>query len=72
MFPSEYAVEIETVNCGRVSLFAFEDKVSAANNLVKVEEVGANGSGVLVRLPSVPFEITSRIVRVSPDSVVRQ
>ena len=36
MFPGEYAVEMETSEAGKISLFAPEDKVKADQNLVRV------------------------------------
>jgi len=72
MLPGEYAVEMETSEAGRISLFAPAYKVRADQNLVSVEILqDSNGGGVLVRLPAPPFEITSRIVRVPRNDVVR-
>lgn len=72
MLPGEYAVEMETSDAGRISLFAPEDKVKADENLVRVEMLqDSNGGGVLVSLPSPAFEISSRTVRVPQGNVVR-
>jgi len=71
MLPGEYAVEIDTVDLGRISLFAPEDKVEVEENLMRVQRLhDGNGSGVLVRLPAQPFEISFQNVRVPQDSVV--
>jgi hypothetical protein len=72
MLPGEYAVEMDTSEAGRISLFAPEDKVRRDQNLVRVDVVqDNNGGGVLVYLPAAPFEISSRTVRVPQSSVVR-
>jgi len=71
MLPGEYAVEIDTVDLGRISLFAPEDKVEVEENLMRVQRLhDGNGSGVLVRLPAQPFEVSSQNVRVPQDSLV--
>ncbi len=71
MLSGEYAVEMETT-AGRISLFAPEDKVNTDRELVLVDVVqDNNGGGVLVYLPATPFEISSRIVRVPQNTVVR-
>ena len=58
MFPGEYAVEMETSEAGRISLFAPEDKVKADQSLVRVEVLqDNNGGGVIVCLPAPAFEI---------------
>lgn len=67
MLPDEYAVEIETVNAGRVSLFAHKDKVDTDRGLVRVTLLDDSGDAPLVRLPAPPFEITSQNVRVNRD-----
>ena len=41
MLPGEYAVEMETLSAGRISLFAPDYKVKVDENLVRVE----NASG---------------------------
>ena len=65
MLPGEYAVEMDTSNDGRISLFAPADKVRVERNLMSVQRLhDGNGSGVLVRLPAQPFEISSQNVRV--------
>jgi len=72
MLPGEYAVEMETSEVGRISLFATEDKVRADQNLVRVEVLeDNNGGGVIVRLPSPAFEISSRTVKVPQNTVIR-
>lgn len=72
MLQGEYAVEMETSEAGRISLFAPEDKVNADQNLVRVEVLqDNNGGGVLVCLPASPFEISSRTVKVPQSAVVR-
>jgi hypothetical protein len=72
MLPGEYAVEMDTSDAGRISLFAPEDKVKADQNLVNVEMLqDNNGGGVFVRLPARPFEISSQTVKVPSASVVR-
>jgi hypothetical protein len=72
MLPGEYAVEMETSEAGRISLFAPEDKVKADQNLVRVEVLqDNNGGGVIVCLPAPPFEISSRTVKVPQNTVVR-
>ena len=72
MLPGEYAVEMDTSEVGRISLFAPEDKVRANENLVRVEVLqDSNGGGVLVSLPAPAFEISSRTVRVPQGNVVK-
>lgn len=63
MLPGEYAVSINTVT-GLVSLFAQADQVNTELGLLSVERFGDSGDGLLVRLPSDPFEVSSRNVRV--------
>lgn len=71
MLPGEYAVEMDTVDAGRISLFAPEDKVRADENLMRVQRLqDGSGSGVLVRLPAQPFEISSQNVRVPRNNLV--
>jgi hypothetical protein len=73
MLPGEYAVEMETSQDGKISLFASEDKVKADRNLMSVQRLhDGNGSGVLVRLPAQPFEISSRNVRVPHNNLVTE
>lgn len=73
MLPGEYAVEMDTVSNGRISLFAPEDKVSVDESLMSVQRLhDGNGSGVLVRLPAQPFEISSQNVRVPQDNLVNK
>lgn len=73
MFPGEYAVEMETVDAGNISLFAPEDKVRVERNLMSVQRLhDGNGSGVLVRLPAQPFEISSKNVRVPRQNLVNE
>ena len=73
MLPGEYAVETETVSNGTISLFAPEDKVRASENLMRVQRLhDGNGSGVLVRLPAQPFEISSQNVRVPQKNLVNE
>ncbi len=70
MLPGEYAVEMDTSEAGRISLFAPEDKVRPDQGLVRVEVLqDNNGGGVVVRLPASPFEITSRNVKVPRNSI---
>ena len=71
MLPGEYAVEIDTSENGRVSLFAPEDKVRAADKLIRIEVLEENGAGVLVCLPSPAFEISSRTVKVPRNALVQ-
>lgn len=71
MLPGEYAVEMETSDVGRISLFAPEDKVRVDEKLMSVQRLhDGNGSGVLVRLPAHPFEIPSQNVRVPQNILV--
>lgn len=71
MLPGEYAVEMETSEAGKISLFAPENKVKPDQNLVSVEVLqDNNGGGVIVCLPAPPFEISSRTVKVPRNSVV--
>lgn len=73
MLPGEYAVEMETSDVGRISLFAPEDKVRVKDNLMRVQKLhDGNGSGVLVRLPAQPFEISSQNVRVPRNNLVSE
>lgn len=73
MFPGEYAVEMETVDVGKISLFAPQDKVRVEQNLMSVQRLhDGNGSGVLVRLPAQPFEISSQNVRVPLKNLVNE
>ena len=72
MLPGEYAVEMETSEAGKISLFAPEDKIKADENLMRVEMLqDNNGGGAFVRLPAPPFEISSQTVRVPQNTVVR-
>jgi hypothetical protein len=63
MLPGEYAVSVNTVT-GLVSLFAQADKVNTELSLLNVERFGGSGDGLLVRLPSDPYEVSNRNVRV--------
>lgn len=73
MLPGEYAVEMETSQDGKISLFAPEDKVKVDRNLMSVQRLqDGNGSGVLVRLPAQPFEVSSRNVRVPQNNLVTE
>jgi len=73
MLPGEYAVEMETVSYGKISLFAPEDKVRLDENLMRVQRLhDGNRSGILVRLPAQPFEISSQNVRVPQQNVVNE
>lgn len=73
MLPGEYAVEMDTLDVGRISLFAPEDKVRAEENLMRVQKLhDGNGHGVLVRLPAQPFEISSQNVRVARNNLVSE
>jgi hypothetical protein len=63
MLSGEYAVALNTIT-GPVSLFAQADKVNTELGLLSVERFGDSGDGLLVRLPSYPFEVSSRNVRV--------
>ncbi len=73
MFPGEYAVEMETVDVGNISLFAPADKVRADEKLMSVQRLhDGNGSGVLVRLPAQPFEISTQNVRVPQRILVNE
>lgn len=73
MLPGEYAVEMETVSYGKISLFAPEDKVRVDENLMSVQRLhDGNGGGVLVRLPAQPFEISSQNVRVPQQNLVNE
>jgi hypothetical protein len=72
MLPGEYAVEMETSDAGKISLFAPEDKVKADEKLVRVDVIqDNNGGGVVVCLPSPAFETSSRTARVPQKNVVR-
>ena len=73
MLPGEYAVEMDTVDVGRISLFAPEDKVRVEQNLMRVQKLhDGNRSEVLVRLPAQPFEISSQNVRVPRNNLVNE
>jgi hypothetical protein len=73
MLPGEYAVEMDTVDVGRISLFAPEDKVRVEQNLMRVQKLhDSNSGGVLVRLPAQPFEISSQNVRVPENNLVNE
>jgi hypothetical protein len=73
MLPGEYAVEMNTSEAGRISLFAPEDKVRPDENLMRVEMLQeGNGSEVLVRLPAPPFEIASQNVRVLQEDLLTE
>jgi hypothetical protein len=64
MLPGEYAVSVNTFT-GLVSLFAPADKVNTELGLLSVERFDGSGDGLLVRLPSYPFEVSGRNVRVA-------
>ena len=70
MFPGEYAVEMETSEAGRISLFVPAEKVRPDERLVRIEVIEENGGGVLVCLPSAAFEISSRTVKVPRSTLV--
>ena len=70
MLPREYAVELDTSDVGRISLFAPEDKVNPDKGLMTVEMLQESNGSVVVLLPASPFEITSRSVKVPRNSVV--
>jgi len=71
MLPGEYAVEMETLSAGRISLFAPDYKVKVDENLVRVEMLQDNNDdSVFVRLPAPAFEITTQTVKVSRSSIV--
>ena len=73
MLPGEYAVEMETSDVGKISLFAPADKVKLDKNLMSVQRLhDGNGRGVLVRLPAQPFEISSQNVRVPQRNLVNE
>jgi len=73
MLPGEYAVEVVTLDVGNVSLFASEDKVRVDEGLMRVQRLhDGNRSGVLVRLPAQPFEISSQNVRVPQNTLVTE
>jgi hypothetical protein len=73
MLPGEYAVEMDTVDEGSISLFAPADKVKVDRNLMSVQRLhDGNGKGVLVRLPAQPFEISSQNVRVPQSNLVTE
>lgn len=67
MLPGEYAVSVNTMS-GLVSLFAQAEKVNTELGLLSVERFGDVGNGLLVRLPSDPFEVSGRNVRVPYES----
>lgn len=72
MLPGEYAVTIDTLNCGRVSLFAQADKVREAmlgEYALSVEMLDLSLNDALVRLPSPPFEISSQCVRIAQSQL---
>ena len=71
MFPGEYAVEMDTSEVGRISLFASGDKVRANDSVIRVEVLEDNGGGILVCLPSAAFEISSRTVKVPRSAIVQ-
>jgi hypothetical protein len=73
MFPGEYAVELDTSEAGRISLFAPAEKVRFDDRLVRVdvlESSASNGNAIYVYLPSSPFEISSRTVKVPRTALV--
>lgn len=73
MLPGEYAVEMDTIDVGRISLFAPEDKVRVEQNLMSVQKLNdGNGRGVLVRLPAQPFEISSQNVSVPRNNLINE
>lgn len=73
MLPGEYAVEMDTIDVGRISLFAPEDKVRVGQNLMSVQKLNdGKGSGILVRLPAQPFEISSQNVSVHRSNLVNE
>lgn len=64
MLPGEFAAEVETTNCGQVSLFVWDQLARYADGLIQVEVFNQSEGETLVKLPSQPFEISSRFVRV--------
>jgi hypothetical protein len=73
MLPGEYAVEMDTVDVGRISLFVPEDKVRVEQNLMRVQKLhDGNSSGVLVRLPAQPFEVSCQNVRVPRNNLMNE
>lgn len=70
MLPGEHAVEVDTTNAGPVSLFADDRVVRRVDSLLNVEVVESYESDILIRLPALPFEITSRYVRVDRENIV--
>jgi hypothetical protein len=71
MFPSEYAVEIDTADTGRVSLFASTDRVVVGPDgpRLKVDVLSDDSEQALIRLPDYAFEVGSRIVQVLRSSL---
>lgn len=70
MLPGEHAVSVETVSAGTISCFAQVDALRVHENLMSVQVLdGDSGSGILVRLPAQPFEISSRNVRVPANGL---
>jgi len=61
MFSAERAVSIETLNAGIVSLFAQVYQIKGCD-LLSVEVLRRDDTGVLVRLPAYPYEVASRNV----------
>ena len=67
MLPGELAVVVDTLT-GPVSLFTQSDKVNVELGLLNVERFGEYGGGLLVRLPSYPFEVPNRNVCVPVEA----
>jgi hypothetical protein len=73
MFPNEYAVELDTQNAGKISFFIDAEKAKYDDQLILVKLlnlVECENNAKYVYLPAYPFEITTRVVKVSRTAFV--
>ena len=72
MFPGEYTVVAKTVDGQKISLFAPSSFVNEQQKLLAVRILEKSISNYLVFLPVTPMEISSRVIKVAPNTVVQE